>query len=439
MAQGKRHLFIFIVSLILVLTLEQSLCFGSGFYIPEVGAKAMALGGAFTARADDLTAIYINPAGLSRVTGTTLLVEDGIMFLHSSFHRAGNFPAVKNAFTGGNIPFLGASSDFGLKDAVFALAAYGPYGAPEVSYPASGPQKYNVIRAKNEQVMYSLGGAWSLPWAPVRVGLALSRVDVFISYNFAYNLLGIDDPAFDAAVSADIKDQNRYTIGAGAQYSPLPFLEFGASYLPPIPIKARGPIRASIPENLSSVTGGITHTSDDLEVDITIPQIIRAGVRYLPTDRLDCVLDVVWMDWSRIKEYRLRFKNYTLTPPNSFGTVITDMSLPKNWMDTLSVRVGAEYKLLDALSIRGGYFFEQGAIPNNTLDASNPDSDKHGIGIGVGWTIGPVRVDAAYSHVFQPVRNVSGSITGFGGKSRANGEYRSSWDNLALGIAWKIL
>jgi len=415
-----------------------SVCLASGYYIPEVGARAMAMGGAFTARADDLTALFINPAGLSRVKGTNILLEDGVILLHAEFLRAGKYPPVKNDFRMGHIPFVGISSDFGLDDLVFSIGGYGPYGAPEITYPRNGPQRYNVIRGMNEQIFYSLGIGWR-PFESLRVGVALSMVDVFIAYSFMYAPLGGEDPATDVFVETKLEDRYNFTCSPGVIYSPFPSLEVGASYLPPIPVKAKGPIRASIPQSLVIFTDGVTDTSDDVEVDVTLPQIVRVGVRYLPIHTLDLVLDIVWMQWSRIKRYPLDFKNNSLIPPSEAFGPLADTALPKEWHDTIGVGIGAEYALesfVEGLSLRGGYFFEQGAIPERTMDASNLDSDKHGVTIGFGWTIGQFRVDGAYSHIFQADRYVRDSIAGIEGRGQAEGEYRASWDNVSLGIAW---
>lgn len=42
----------------------------SGYAIYEQGAKAMANAGAFTARADDPSALFFNPAGIVQLKGT---------------------------------------------------------------------------------------------------------------------------------------------------------------------------------------------------------------------------------------------------------------------------------------------------------------------------------------------------------------------------------
>lgn len=48
---------------VLSLVVLPGLAFGSGFAINEQGAKAVAMGGAFVAQADDPTAVYDNPLG----------------------------------------------------------------------------------------------------------------------------------------------------------------------------------------------------------------------------------------------------------------------------------------------------------------------------------------------------------------------------------------
>jgi len=59
---------------LLVLLFTASTSFAAGFRLPEAGAKAMGMGFAFTAQADDPSAIYFNPAGLTQLQGTNLML-----------------------------------------------------------------------------------------------------------------------------------------------------------------------------------------------------------------------------------------------------------------------------------------------------------------------------------------------------------------------------
>ena len=60
------------VPVLLVLLFTASTSFAAGFRLPEAGAKAMGMGFAFTAQADDPSAIYFNPAGLTQLKGNNL-------------------------------------------------------------------------------------------------------------------------------------------------------------------------------------------------------------------------------------------------------------------------------------------------------------------------------------------------------------------------------
>jgi long-subunit fatty acid transport protein len=80
-----------------------------------VGPRAVAMGGAFVATADDASALYWNPAGISRVQGSR------VMFAHTSW------------FAGIMYNWTGASVDLGSAGAVGVSINYLNYGEIEVT------------------------------------------------------------------------------------------------------------------------------------------------------------------------------------------------------------------------------------------------------------------------------------------------------------------
>src|SRR5579883_852551 len=54
---------------IAILALTPGAAFGAGFSIPDQGAAALGMAGAFAAKADDVTAIRFNPAGIASLSG----------------------------------------------------------------------------------------------------------------------------------------------------------------------------------------------------------------------------------------------------------------------------------------------------------------------------------------------------------------------------------
>src|SRR5262245_38594644 len=64
----------------------------AGFGIFEQGARAMGAAGAFTARADDPSAIYFNPAGLAHVENGALLLSPNLLYYKSEFSGVAPYP-----------------------------------------------------------------------------------------------------------------------------------------------------------------------------------------------------------------------------------------------------------------------------------------------------------------------------------------------------------
>src|SRR5512146_585406 len=61
---------------------------GAGYYSGTQGARAAGRAGAFTAKADDLTAVVFNPAGLAHIDQSLLQVSNRFSYSSADFTRA---------------------------------------------------------------------------------------------------------------------------------------------------------------------------------------------------------------------------------------------------------------------------------------------------------------------------------------------------------------
>ncbi|MCK8603242.1 hypothetical protein [Desulfoferrobacter suflitae] len=59
---------------LIVVAWGAQVCFGAGFALYEGSARGNALGGALVARADDPSAVYYNPAGITQLPGLQMMV-----------------------------------------------------------------------------------------------------------------------------------------------------------------------------------------------------------------------------------------------------------------------------------------------------------------------------------------------------------------------------
>src|SRR5437899_8038103 len=81
---GKRRTRTVLSALLTLLLGAGRLAFGSGYAIYEQGAKAMAQAGAFSARADDPSALFFNPAGILQLDGVQVYLGTTAIWLGSS-------------------------------------------------------------------------------------------------------------------------------------------------------------------------------------------------------------------------------------------------------------------------------------------------------------------------------------------------------------------
>jgi len=138
---------------------------GANFLETEVGARAMGMGGAFVAVADDVTALHWNPAGLADLEGTQVfgmrtsvysvdgLAEDAVMAGHSTC--LGGFAAgwmrtgasdLYNEDTlvagyGRSLPVVGLSVGFALKRFSIEAPGYDYYNDP--AFDSNGDDAYS--------------------------------------------------------------------------------------------------------------------------------------------------------------------------------------------------------------------------------------------------------------------------------------------------------
>ena len=147
-----------------------------------------------------------------------------------------------------------------------------------------------------------------------------------------------------------------------------------------------------------------------------LPAVVRAGVEYRTNagpGRLRAELAYVREFWSIQDSIRVTPTNVSLNGvtgfPSSFP--IAPISLPRNFKDSSSVRVGGEYSFNAAgygFDVRAGVNIEEGAIPRAYISPLTIDMDKVTATLGASLRVGDHwRFDAVYARIFALDQNVS--------------------------------
>ena len=121
--------------------------------------------------------------------------------------------------------------------------------------------------------------------------------------------------------------------------------------------------------------------------------------------------DVEWQGWKTVGSL----------PRDFVGSTALDSVSRRLWKNSWVYRLGAEYAATDQLALRGGYFYDETPIPDNTFDANVPNANLHGLTAGSGYKWGRATFDLAYLIGFYEKRSIDNSTLDPNNKGGARG------------------
>lgn len=401
-----------------------------------IGAKATAMGGAFSAVADDTSAVYYNPAGLTQFKRS--MASFGILMLDPELKVTGysasdgNGTAINPQDADVNdesnnlfIPHLGYVAPINDK-LVAGVALYVPYGL-DIKWSndtAENPIAYNVIRSYylreviTPTLAYKLNDKLSLG-AGISIGKSKSGVERKLYNQGTANTLATalgglagacaTNPsaanAFGAAaiqacagyyiatttngkvIKSELEDTVNYSYNLGVMYTPAKEWNVGVTYRSRTNTNFTGTTKIEGLTPTQVTTLGLLGrvVSADAETSVDHPEQLQVGVKYQPNSKLMIAADLVRTKWSDIESYTVDFD------PSLLG--MAEKEYPRHWEDTTQIRLGVDYQLTDMFSVRGGYYYDPTPIPDNYFDVEWPDADKHVYSLGAGINLGQWSVD----------------------------------------------
>ncbi|MBI5641398.1 MAG: outer membrane protein transport protein [Nitrospirae bacterium] len=366
---------------------------------PVHGAKGSAMGTAFVAVADDLSALAYNPAGLTQRRGTN--IYGGTTFVIPSTSYKG--PSGGEEETDFQIffpPHLYAASDFGTRDFRFGLGVFSPFGIGGRKWDEKGLTRY----LSTGDMFATL---WINPTVAYQISPALSvgaGLEYMLSRHTAKRMIN------QAALGHSDGEMELKAFGDGWGYNlgllltPHEKVSVGLAYRSRIKVKHAGDMRLqNIAPALQPLFGGSEFITD-VSAPATFPDILSLGVAYRPEKELTLSFDLEQVRWSSFKTAELNLDNEV---PQAG---ITSASAPLDWKDVWTVKFGAEYMLTEKLAIRGGYAYVPTPVPSHTIEPGNPDATQHNFSLGAGYKKDKLTFDFFYMAGFYQNRTTENAI-----------------------------
>ena len=382
-SQATRLLLFTILFLSASSILFSSPLFAEGFRILDHGAAATGQGAAFSAQADDPSALHYNPAGMTQLKGIqfsagTLLIGGSIDFKSAQGPNVdgdlgGSIanPPPSTLFLTAHLPALGLKN---LPNWTVGIGVTSPF-ALQVEYP-------------DDSLIAPVTTSASLPLLDIKPTFAYKLND-YISigggldiYTFA-SFLGEGQAELQQSPAPGFNLEANGTdtalgFNASMLWTPLrnaaekPILNLGFVYRNGANLNLDGEFLANGAKMANAST------------TIELPDVYTWAIAGWPIRNAKhewkIEVDVEYADWTDFKNLDLKLSN---------GAVI---SQPRNYGDAWIFMVGTEFKVLSPLtlpkwdvSFRTGYLRSETPVPSRDFNPSNPDADFNAFSAGVGF------------------------------------------------------
>jgi len=435
-----------------VLVLGPVLAMGNGLYTPTVGARANAMGGAFVGLADDYSAVYWNPAGITQIKGMELTVtgqDVATMASREGFVQYEGLEGSEDLFQFA-IAEVGATSDAKLMIApglffytdpgplraivdkvgiaAYTLTEYGVKwdGSDVIDGFVSHDRNYDWISLSADQQDYD-SSIRSYSISPVVAKEVIPGLSIGLTGNFVYSHYKVADVVMVETPVVFEQPEGDFWVLA---LTPLQFEDdvtawgygatFGALYRfnreTSVGLTVRSPMNMKYDGTYGFMASATTpdtsfvyEESHDSTFELRYPTWAGVGVarRDFMFDGLTLAVDVQWTDWSTFEKINRDVDwGSTETPEEEQDElVLTQLK----WEDTVEVAVGFDYRLSRSISLHMGYRNSPSPVPDDTYDFVMPFSSKNTIGLGCTIRQDFWRASIGLEYQAGDERNVSGT------------------------------
>lgn len=409
---------------LIILFLFAGKLIAGGFQINEHGARAMGMAGAFTAIANDPTALFYNPAGLAYVSGTRFYGGATLIKPISSFR--GPSPSVDEwkmkdlLFNPINIYVTHQLMD----NLTLGIGLNNPYGLG-TEWDENWVGKYMAIKTEIRSFFFYASVGYK-----ISDELSIGAGPVYAIGDVTINRKNSLSP-FDADARINLAgDANAVGFTAGLLFKPVEEFSVGLGYRSEVNFDFSGKADVTAPSQLLPLL-----PQGNIKAPLTTPQNITLGLAYMPSKELTLSSDFQYIGWSSYDKLEVTFSD--VKDANGDPYVSTSI---RDYKNALIARVGFEYKLSDPFTLRGGLLYDVNPVKDERLDPTLPDANRLGLNIGFGYQITEnIGVDVAYLFLRFNERKIDNSMVSYSsGSAYFNGVYNSTAHLLGIDLSYNF-
>ena len=386
----------FISSCIITVFIIATSLYPNGLSLNSIGPRALGMGGAFIGIADDYSAVYWNPAGISQIKDPLIAA-----------YFTGVMPTATYKLTMAGQTIADATSEAELFP-VPGVMGYFPIIAGTLNAGIGVYIPSGIGVTWNGDDMKYLSGGRSMKWHS-RVGVVaispalsfdlLSTLSIGAALNLSYGMFDMDRPTSAGPLYGQYSESSTgfgYGGTIGVLFKPVQDLSIGVTFRTKNSISFKG----TASNELIKAVMSTNYEDADLSRDIVWPMWIGGGIAYHPFTGFTVALDAQWSQWSATQDS-------IETTYTGWSPILTKNQLILKWKDALQLRLGFEYELMKTLAIRAGFYTDPAPSPDETLNVLFPSISYNVATIGASFSLGTIRIDAALEYLMGQERDVT--------------------------------
>ncbi len=393
--------------------------FGAGYQLNLQGVRQLAMGGSGTAWPWDASTIFYNPGGLARLKGIQV---------YGSFMSIAPVTAYGNAidgtgtvsqhrtFTPINI-YIGGPIQEGSKFAL-GLGIYSTAGMG-LTWDDNWLGKYIVQSVDMKSICFQ-------PTLSYRVSDFLSIGAGFVyaagslDMRMALPVHGYQGPGLDDGQALLHGNTTGVGCNLGIQMRPSENLQLGLTYRSQLTMDlGGGTAKFKVPYSMQQ-----SFPDTHFDTQLPIPQVASFGLGWRLGD-VTLQFDLNYTVWNTVDSLRFNFTQNT--------SALQNIHAPRHYRNTLTPRLGANYKISRIVSVMVGGAFDPTPVTNNYVSPDLPDANRGIVTCGV--AVKPLRgftIMAAFEGTGSAKRAGTYEFGGF------NGTYQTQAVTTGFGIYYNF-
>ena len=408
--------------LLVLLFLSFGSIYAGGYRVALQGQRMLGMAHAGLSVFNNAETAFFNPAGITFLDGkfNFSFGVTGIMS-HVKFQNADYNWAYQTDNPLGTPVYLYATYQASDKISV-GLAVYTPFGSSTVWHKWAGSDIVNDISMKvfyiQPSFAYKLSDKLSL-------SASFIMANGGVSYNKDVNRYLTGDNGEKTNVQLDSGTTSAFGYGLSLAYKPSQKLSLGLNYRSSVTLDAKSGTATfnNVPAFLSNTLKTTTFSAK-----LPMPAELGVGVSYKPTDKLLIAFDYNYTYWSIYKELRIDFENEL--PPSI---------AEKNYKNSGTFRIGAEYQLLDKMFVRAGYYYDQSPLTEGHFSPETPSLNTNNYTFGLGYQMNNLVVDLSLLYLNGKERTDYTDVEGEGPNAhKFGGTYVGNAIIPGFGISYSI-